>query len=78
MGIRILGRDLLEHPTIKSLSAYLASKMKTGSGLDTGRPTNERLARTQGLNGLSRNQEIAVLEQFKKGIITLEEVRDLI
>jgi acyl transferase domain-containing protein/acyl carrier protein/SAM-dependent methyltransferase len=77
--IRVLGREMLEHPAIASLAAYLAGKITV-----QGRHENIQNAdtafekRNSGLNPQDSDGEAEILEKFKAGIISFEEVQELL
>jgi acyl carrier protein len=75
--IRITGREILEFSTIKSLSAYLASKKEelNNERMDV----NAKLTRESHQKSKHTDDLLAEsLEEFKYGALTLEEIENLI
>jgi hypothetical protein len=78
--IKINGREIFEFRTIKSLSGYLHQKIESQSSQDN--ISNEKntniIAENIEYNKYSNEQISDVLDKFKQGILTLEEIESIV
>ncbi|BBB93455.1 MAG TPA: beta-ketoacyl synthase N-terminal-like domain-containing protein [Methylomusa anaerophila] len=79
-NIKITGREMLEHQTIKSLSAHLALKLEGLNSQDIQDIVagDSLTAKSQPGELPVNDPEIEALEKFKQGELTLEEIESLL
>ncbi|MED1915622.1 SDR family NAD(P)-dependent oxidoreductase [Bacillus thuringiensis] len=76
-NIKIRGREVLENPTMKSLAHLLAIKIKEWSHKEIASTTDlETMSQDSGER--TENLGVDMLQKFKEGLLSLEEIEQLI
>ncbi|ASJ54821.1 polyketide synthase [Brevibacillus formosus] len=76
-NIKIRGREVLENPTMKSLAHLLAIKIKECSHKEIASTTDlETMSQDSGER--TENLAVDMLQKFKEGLLSLEEIEQLI
>ncbi|WP_369751182.1 SDR family NAD(P)-dependent oxidoreductase [Brevibacillus sp. BC25] len=76
-NIKIRGREVLENPTMKSLAHLLAIKIKEWSHKEIASTTDfETMSQDSGER--TENPAVDMLQKFKEGLLSLEEIEQLI